>query len=67
MNEEKLLEVIFFKLGDRKQVLVDTLADGAAADFAAYQNLVGQVRGLAAAQMEVNDLLRKIKEADNDD
>lgn len=67
MNEEKLLEVVYFKLEERKQALLDALADGAAADYAAYQNLVGQVRGLAASQMEVNDLLRKVKEANDDD
>lgn len=64
--DEKLLEVIIRKIEERKQSVIDALANGAAADYAAYQNLVGQVRGLAAAQMETNDLLRKVKEVDDD-
>ncbi len=65
-NDMKLMEVLFNKIEERRMATVDALVKGAAADFAAYQNIVGQVRGLAAAQMEINDLLRKLKEADDD-
>lgn len=67
MNEYKLLELLISKFEERKAGLVDALGNGAAADYAAYQNLVGQVRGLAAAQMETNDLLRNLKEVNDDD
>ena len=67
MDSTKLFEALFNKLEERRMATVDALTKGAAADFAAYQNLVGQVRGLAAAQMEINDLLRKVKEANNAD
>ena len=54
------------KFEDRKQMLISALSDGSAKDFAEYQSIVGQVRGLAAAQMELNDLSRTLKENDDD-
>ena len=65
--DKQILELLMRKLQERIDALKDATVSGAAADYAAYQNLVGQVRGLAAAQMEANDLLRKLKEAENDD
>jgi hypothetical protein len=63
----QVLEHLETKLKERSADIGEALASGAAADYAAYQNLVGQARGLAAAQMEANDLLRRLKEIDNDD
>ena len=54
------------KFESRKQMLISALAEGAAKDFAEYQYIVGQVRGLAAAQMELTDLSQTLKEKDED-
>lgn len=54
------------KFESRKQMLISALAEGAAKDFAEYQYIVGQVRGLAAAQMELTDLSQTLKENDED-
>jgi hypothetical protein len=35
-------------------------------DFAEYKNLCGEIRGLATAQMEIKDLVRKLKESDDE-
>ena len=65
-SDEQLLEVVLKKLEERKIALVEAIANGAAGDFPVYTNLVGQVRGLAAAQMEISDLLRKLKDIDDE-
>jgi len=65
--DDKILQLLLRNLQDRLDGVNAAIVKGAAADYAAYQNLVGQARGLAAAQMEVHDLLRKLKEAENDD
>lgn len=59
-------EVLNKKFEDKKQMLISALAQGAAKDFAEYRDIVGQVRGLAAAQMELDDLLQMLKEKDED-
>jgi hypothetical protein len=60
------LELLSRKLEEKKQMLIAAMAQGSAKDFAEYQNLCGRIRGLADTQMEVNDLLRKLKENDED-
>ena len=65
--DNKILEILLRRIGERLANIERALVDGSAADYAAYQNLVGQARGLAASQMEINDLLRNIKDSDNDD
>jgi hypothetical protein len=42
------------------------LAGGAVADYAAYRELCGVIRGLQTAQREIADLVRKLKENDDD-
>lgn len=62
--DNKLLEYLSSKLDERRKALIDTLGDGGAKTYDQYQNLCGQVRGLLAAQFEINDLLRNLKEHD---
>jgi hypothetical protein len=61
--DTKVLQLLLRNLQECLNGVHEAITKGAAADYAAYQNLVGQARGLAAAQMEVNDLLRKLKDA----
>jgi hypothetical protein len=42
------------------------LSDGRAIDYADYKYVCGQIRGLRAAQIEINDLSRNYME-DNDE
>ncbi len=65
--DTKVLQLLLRNLQECLYGVHEAITKGAAADYAAYQNLVGQARGLAAAQMEINDLLRKLKETENDD
>jgi hypothetical protein len=51
---EDLLDAIL----RRKAEIAQSLASGAAADFAAYRELVGQVAGLTYAQEQLEAILR---------
>jgi hypothetical protein len=64
--DDKILELLVSKLEDRKKQLSVCLCDGVVKDFAEYKNLCGEIRGLATAQMEIKDLVRKLKESDDE-
>ena len=59
------VEALNKKLEDKKQMLISALGQGSAKDFAEYKDLCGRIRGLADAQMELNDLSRTLKETDD--
>ena len=61
--EQQLLEYLSSKLSERRKALIEALGAGSAKDFAEYQNLCGQVRGLLIAQVELDDLLRNVKDS----
>jgi hypothetical protein len=63
MNE---LELALKKIENEKKAIIENLADGVAKDYAEYQNLCGVIRGLLTAQREINDLLRKLKDDDDE-
>jgi hypothetical protein len=63
---DQALELAFKKIESEKQLIIENLADGVAKDYAEYQNLCGVIRGLLTAQREINDLLRKLKDDDDD-
>lgn len=50
------------KLEERRLELVDFVGRGNASSFDAYKEVCGQIRGLQAAQLEIADLVRKMKE-----
>lgn len=64
--DSQILDLLHEKLETRRQELIESLGDGVAKDYPAYQNLCGVIRGLLTAQSEINDLLRRLKENDDD-
>ena len=44
----------------------DSLAEGGCKDFAEYKNLCGVIQGLRRARMEVQDLVQRYEEFEND-
>lgn len=64
--ESQVLELLKRKLEDERLTIIENLGDGVAKDYAQYQNLCGVIRGLLTAQREINDLLRKLKDEDDD-
>jgi hypothetical protein len=65
--ERKVLDHLHSKLEEQRKELVESLADGVAKDYPAYKELCGVIRGLLTAQREINDLVRKLKDYENDD
>jgi hypothetical protein len=64
--EQEILGRLNSKLEELKQSLIENLAEGGAQDFAQYQSLCGRIGGLLIAQREINDLLRKLKELEDE-
>ena len=64
--ELKIFEVLNQKINDRVMDISRTLSDGVAKDFADYRGMCGVIKGLRTAQFELNDLVRKIKESDDE-
>jgi hypothetical protein len=64
--DTQVLEYLRKKFDEEIKVIEEELGRGALKDFAEYQGLCGVIRGLLTAQREVNDLLRKMKDYDND-
>ena len=64
--DQKVLELLSSKLATRVQEVSESLASGAAKDYAEYQRLCGLVTGLLTAQREIQDLAQKLKDNDED-
>lgn len=60
------MELLASKLEERKKQLSEFLCDGGAKEYAEYRALCGEFRGLATAQMEIKDLVRRLKELDDE-
>lgn len=66
MMDYKLLEVLNGKLEEHVKQLVEIVSAGGAKSHEHYKELCGTIRGLQTAQMEIGDLVRKIKDYDDD-
>lgn len=62
MNET--LEYLMSQIEERRTAIIESLGDGAAKDFGAYQQSVGMVRGLLTAQSLISDLAKKLENYD---
>ena len=61
-----VMDLLQKKLKEQEDSHVQALAGGAVIDYAAYRELCGVIRGLQTAQREIADLVRKLKENDDD-
>jgi len=61
-----VMDLLQKKLKEQEESHIQALAEGAVADYAAYRELCGVIRGLQTAQRELADLVRKLKETDDD-
>ena len=59
-------ELLASKYQDRIYNIEQSLSNGSAKDFAEYRELCSVIRGLSMAQMEVQDLVSRIKESDDE-
>jgi len=65
MMETKIFEILNRKFEDQIDGFRQVLCGGGAKSFDHYKELSGTIRGLQLAQLELGDLVRKLK--DNDD
>lgn len=61
-----VMDLLQRKLKEQEDNHIQALAGGAVADYAAYRELCGVIRGLQTAQREIADLVRKLKDDDED-
>lgn len=59
------LEYLIKKIGEERNSIADCLVDGNLQDFAQYQFLCGQARGLLAAQVIIQDLASQLEHSDD--
>ena len=64
--DKQILELLNKKIEEQVKSHSEVLLEGNLEDFASYKWQCGVIQGLLTAQREVNDLLRKLKD-ENDD
>jgi hypothetical protein len=64
--DPKIFELLNKKLEAQAESFKTVLCDGGAKSFDHYKELSGTIRGLQLAQYELGDLVRKLKENDDD-
>lgn len=61
-----VMDVLQRKLKEQEDSHVQALVGGVVTDYAQYRELCGVIRGLQTAQREIADLVRRLKENDDD-
>jgi hypothetical protein len=64
--DRKALNYVNSKLEERRVELLEFLGEGGAKDYAHYKEVCGVIRGLQTAQAELGDLVRKLKEFEDE-
>ena len=64
--DTKIFEILNKRIEDQVKSHSEALVVGQSKDYAQYRELCGVIRGLQTAQPEIGDLVRKLKD-DNDD
>lgn len=59
------LEHLHNQIEEQRKSLLESLGDGAAKDYPAYQHAVGMVRGLLTAQSLITDLAKNMENFDD--
>jgi len=63
---EKSLDLLTSWLDQRITLIQKTLGDGSAKDFSEYRRLVGEIKGLLFARLNIQDLRSKLEELNDD-
>ena len=64
--DNKILELLNRRIEEQVKSHSEALVSGQPKDYAYYRELCGVIRGLQTAQREIGDLVRNLKD-DNDD
>ena len=63
---DKYLDQLAKWIDQRVTLIQQTLGNGSASDFAEYQRMVGEIKGLLTARLNMTDLQKNIEESDDD-
>jgi hypothetical protein len=61
---DKCLEHLVQKLNEKVRSLEESLGAGTAKDYAEYQNVCGQIKGLLYMRIEIADLKQRMENSD---
>lgn len=59
------LELLSNRIEEERRVIVEIMGEGAAKDYAHYQNAVGRAQGLLIAQRIIADLVKTTEDEDD--
>lgn len=62
---DKTLELVINQLKEKRQQLVEAVATNSCKDFAEYQKLCGEIRGLSIAEGFILDLTKLMEQSDD--
>jgi hypothetical protein len=62
---DKTLEVVLQQLRDKREQLTGAVASNACKDFAEYQKLCGEIRGLSMAEGYILDIAKLMEQSDD--
>jgi hypothetical protein len=65
MND-KILKLLSEKINDRVAQLQEALGSGSAKDYVEYKAMVGEIKGLLTARLNIQDLQKNLEESDDD-
>ena len=65
-HERMMLDHLFNKLTERDKLTTASMVDASCKDFAEYKYLCGVIQGLRLAKMEVQDLVQRYEDFEND-
>lgn len=61
---DKTLEVLLKQVRDKREQIVEAVANNAAKDYSEYQKLCGEIRGLSLSEGFILDLAKKLEFSD---
>ena len=61
-----VIDLLSDRIEEQIEMLMSSLSDGVAKDYAEYRDMCGAIRGLRTAHRETKDLVRKLKEDEDD-
>jgi hypothetical protein len=64
--DDQILDILSRKIEEQIASHSQALVQGVSKDYAEYRELCGVIRGLQTAQRETADLVRKLKDNDDD-
>lgn len=63
---DKALTILVEKLDDKVAQIQEALGSGSAKDYSEYKAMVGEIKGLLTARLNIQDLQKNLEESDDD-